>query len=51
MITTPLLEQGFALNLPQGGKPDTKILKDNIRIVEIDARGNFLLAAIRASIT
>jgi len=47
VITTPLLEQGFALNLPQGGRPDTKIVKDNIRIVEIDARGNFLLAGKR----
>jgi biopolymer transport protein ExbD len=43
VITTPLLEQGFDLNLPQGGATDAKLVKENIRTVEIDARGNFLL--------
>ncbi len=47
VITTPLLEQGLALNLPKGGTADTKIEKDNVRTVEIDARGNFMLNRTR----
>jgi len=43
VITTPLLEQGFDLNLAKGGATDAKVEKDNVRTVEIDARGNFLL--------
>jgi biopolymer transport protein ExbD len=43
VITTPLLEQGFDLNLAKGGAADVKIEKENVRTVEIDARGNFLL--------
>lgn len=49
VITTPLLEQGMALNLPKGGAPDGKIVKENIRTVEIDARGSFMLNRIRMS--
>lgn len=49
VITTPLLEQGFNMNLPKGGVADTKIVKDNLRTVEIDARGNFLLGKARMS--
>jgi biopolymer transport protein ExbD len=47
VITTPLLEQGFNLKLPKGGTPDTKIEKENLRTVEIDTRGNFLLNKTR----
>jgi biopolymer transport protein ExbD len=43
VITTPLLEQGLNMNLPKGGEADAKLIKDNVRTVEIDARGNFLL--------
>ena len=43
VITTPLLEQGFDLNLAKGGATDAKVEKENVRTVEIDARGNFLL--------
>jgi biopolymer transport protein ExbD len=50
VITTPLLEQGFAMNLPVGGTPDTKIEKDNVRTVEIDARGNFMLNRQRMTV-
>lgn len=49
VITTPLLEQGFSLNLPKGGVTDAKIEKENIRTVEIDARGNFMLNQVRMS--
>jgi biopolymer transport protein ExbD len=47
VITTPLLEQGMNLNLPQGGAPDARIEKENIRTVEIDAGGNFMLNRMR----
>jgi biopolymer transport protein ExbD len=43
VITTPLLEQGFDLNLAKGGATDAIVVKENIRTVEINARGNFLL--------
>lgn len=47
IITTPLLEQGMPMNLPKGGTPDTKIDKNDIRTVEIDSRGNFMLDRVR----
>ena len=47
VITTPLLEQGFSLHLPKGGVTDAKIEKENVRTVEIDARGNFMLNQVR----
>jgi biopolymer transport protein ExbD len=43
VITTPLLEHSMNLNLPPGGQPDGKLDKENIRTVEIDSRGNFML--------
>lgn len=50
VITTPLLEQGFALNLSKGGTADARIEKDNVRTVEIDARGGFMLNRTRMSV-
>lgn len=47
VITTPLLEQGLPMNLPKGGTPDQKIDKNDIRTVEIDNRGNFMLDRVR----
>ena len=45
VITTPLLEQGMNLKLPDGGKPDHKQLDPkNIRTVEVDARGSYMMA-------
>ena len=43
VITTPLLDKGWNLNLPKGGAADGRIRKEDIRTVEIDARGKFLL--------
>jgi biopolymer transport protein ExbD len=43
IITTPLLEQGLSLKLPNGGTPDTPITKQDIRTVEINAQGSYLL--------
>jgi biopolymer transport protein ExbD len=43
VITTPLLEQGLELKLPQGGKPDRPLRKEDFRTVEVSARGFYLL--------
>ena len=46
VITTPLLEQGLNLKLPAGGTADNKRLDPkNVRTVEVDARGNYMLAS------
>ena len=42
MITTPLLEQGLSLDLPDGGQPD-KALKEDVRTVEVDKAGAYML--------
>ncbi len=44
VITTPLLEQSIQLNLPTGGRDDAKKLtKEDIRTVEVTARGDYRL--------
>lgn len=43
MITTPLLDQGIALSLPQGGSPDIPIEPEQIRVVEVSAEGKYYL--------
>ena len=50
VITTPLLEQGMNLKLPTGGKPDTTVAKADIRTVEIDPSGNYMLDRRRISL-
>jgi biopolymer transport protein ExbD len=50
VITTPLLEQGMSLNLPKGGSVDARVEKDNVRTVEIDARGGFMLNRTRMNV-
>jgi biopolymer transport protein ExbD len=47
VITTPLLEQGMNLSLAKGGNTDDKLVKDNIKTVEIDTRGNLMLEGRR----
>jgi biopolymer transport protein ExbD len=45
VITTPLLEKGFALKLPQaGGGADPKLDKRDIQTVEIDPHGRYSIA-------
>lgn len=39
MITTPLLEQGMSLDLPQGGVADPEFDPELIRMIDIDADG------------
>jgi biopolymer transport protein ExbD len=43
VITTPLLEQGFNLKLPTGGKPDKPLDRRDIRTVEVSSQGIFML--------
>ena len=45
IITTPLLEQGMSLNLPVGGKADSrKLEKQDIRTVEVGTQGFYMLS-------
>jgi biopolymer transport protein ExbD len=43
MITTPLLEQGLSLDLPNGGQPDKALKKEDVRTVEVDKNGSYML--------
>ena len=50
VITTPLLERGMNLKLPQGGKPSKDLDKRDIRTVEINPQGVFSLNRQRMSL-
>ena len=50
IITTPLLEQSINLKLPQGGRPDKPVNKQDIRTVEISPQGVYLLDKRRVSL-
>ena len=43
IITTPLLEQGLNLRLSTGGTPDKELTKEDIRTVEINPNGAYML--------
>ena len=43
VITTPLLEQGLPLNLNKGGTADIKLVKEDIKTVEISSTGVYML--------
>lgn len=43
VITTPLLEQGMNLKLPGGGRATTRVEPENLRTVEIDRTGRYML--------
>ncbi len=45
IITTPLLEQGLDLQLPEGGKADKPFEKSDIKTVDISPQGNYLLSS------
>jgi biopolymer transport protein ExbD len=44
VITTPLLEQGLDLKLPEGGKPDRPLTRDDVKTVEIFANGYYQIS-------
>jgi biopolymer transport protein ExbD len=43
VITTPLLEQSLSLQLPEGGKPDKPLEKNDIKTVEVSPNGKYLM--------
>lgn len=43
VITTPLLEQGMDLRLPEGGRSSTRVERENLHTVEIDRTGRYML--------
>ncbi len=44
VITTPLLEQGLNLKLPaKGGVPDKQLSKEDVRTVEVNQQGVYML--------
>jgi biopolymer transport protein ExbD len=43
IITTPLLEKGLELNLPRANGQVDRVKKDDVRTVEISARGEYTL--------
>lgn len=43
VITTPLLEQGMNVRLPEGGRASTRVERENLRTVEIDRTGRYVL--------
>ena len=45
VITTPLLEQGLDLNLPDGGAKDSDLQKSDVRTVDISPQGKYVFAA------
>jgi len=49
VITTPLLEQGLALKLPKGGKPDQPLRKEDFRTVEV-GQGFYLMGGKRMAL-
>jgi biopolymer transport protein ExbD/biopolymer transport protein TolR len=44
IITTPLLEQGLDLRLPDGGKADKPFEKSDIKTVDISSQGKYVLS-------
>lgn len=43
VITTPLLEGGMNVKLPRGGQAVTKVDPENVRTVEINRTGEYML--------
>lgn len=43
VITTPLLEQSIKMDLPVGGQPQTQVRKDQVRTIEVDPTGGYVV--------
>lgn len=43
VITTPLLEQGMDVRPPEGGRASSRIDRENIKVVEIDQTGRYMM--------
>jgi biopolymer transport protein ExbD len=43
IITTPLLEQNIKLTLPAGGAEGSTVRKDQVRTIEVNPRGGYVI--------
>ena len=43
IITTPLLEQSLKLNLPTGGAPNSTVNKNDVRTIEVNPTGGYVV--------
>src|SRR5687768_7161799 len=43
IITTPLLEQSIDINVPTGSAPASAVRKDQVRTVEVNPRGGYVV--------
>ena len=43
IITTPLLEQNLALNVPKGGAPNSTVNKNEVRTIEVHPLGGYVV--------
>jgi biopolymer transport protein ExbD len=43
IITTPLLEQNIKMNLPSGGAEGSTVRKDQVRTIEVNPRGGYVV--------
>jgi biopolymer transport protein ExbD len=43
VITTPLLEQNLQLNLPTGGASSNNLSRDEVRTIEVNPAGGYVL--------
>lgn len=50
MITAPLLENSLNLRLPEGGQASATVPRENVRTVEIDKTGRYILDRKEVSI-
>src|SRR5688572_9723172 len=50
VITTPLLEQSLKLNLPTGGADKSTVRKDQVRTIEVDPVGAYVIKGQRYSL-
>src|SRR6476469_3840393 len=51
VITTPLLEQSLKLNLPTGGADKSTVRKDQVRTIEVDPAGGYVMKGHHYSLT
>ena len=43
VITTPLLEQSIKLDLPVGGQENTQVSKHDVKTIEVDPKGGYIV--------
>ena len=43
IITTPMLEQSLKITVPAGGAPSSTVRKDQVKTIEVDPKGGYIL--------